>query len=718
MCLSKLFLAHAVVDVFGNQVFSDESQGRLAETRFALKPLNPLYYSTTYFYSKAVSQSSIFSTNLSVFTIKLLKKPVEHYLDYLFETFSQQRHPCLKTYYEGGQFWGESVLNNPLEGKLYSNELDYTTISEKEVYQGKFTVTSKNFRYEGYLQNGIPHYFGSYFVNGVLVYKGQIMQGVPDGKGRVFSEQGQLLFDGVLLEGLPYLGCYYKLPRIFVGKFVIANKSNYKFIYKKLDMFMKSLKYENMLQVFTLEGEIFNYSPDVKVVRGLFSYDLPLLSGDFYLMSKEGKIYIGEMNGSKKEGLGLMLLPTGRSLLGRWQNNTFQGVYRQQPTKASENLVTDSDLPKREAPKSLKAQSVSRFDSVKRTAGFHKEPVEAKGYFKVKGDALKLIDYGLITFEDGSVYKGGISQNKMSGFGSMRFATGEHYEGMWKNNHMAGLGSYAGENFVYEGQFKNGLWNGFGILKLVQEKRYIKGEWDKGRLKYALIDEVPRNANFLQIEKMIVYVTEESNFFKTGKLELIGTSQVVFKEKSKKFDNLLLGAKSVAHTNESANLTDYRDASNQDGSPAKLQGGLQFFGEFTRLEKQENPVFKKDQIVGLGYIVKGNEVVFRGMVDFDFSNFFGVKIDAEEEVELRGHFNSNFKLNGVGIIRSSKCTFQGNFKKNLKTGLVIKLLNGQEATIGEYSEDKKNGYVLKKDTEPFILTEYVFGKLKRVFYNL
>lgn len=78
--------------------------------------------------------------------------------------------------------------------------------------------------------------------------------GVPEGKGKIFSSNGSLLFDGVLHEGLPVQGIFYKLPRIFTGKFIIPNPSNYKFNYKKLDLFIKCLRYDYIMNSFTFDG--------------------------------------------------------------------------------------------------------------------------------------------------------------------------------------------------------------------------------------------------------------------------------------------------------------------------------------------------------------------------------------------------------------------------------------------------------------------------------
>jgi hypothetical protein len=703
--VAKIFSNEYFTDLFGNIVYSDETDSSIADTRFAIKPLCPLELTYTYFYYKAVSQYSFFSTNLAEFTLRAFRQPMETYLDFIYSKLSLTRYNCISTYLDGGQFWGESIERKPLQGKLYTNDNDYNTISERDAYQGQFCVTSKNFRYEGFLLNSLPHYYGKYFLNNFLVYSGEITKEVPEGKGKVYSESGQLLFDGILHEGLPSRGIFYRLPRIYVGKFTIPNKSLYKFNYRQLDLFVKTLKYDTMLSSFSLDGEVSNYAPDVQIAKGFFSHDQPGLNGEFFIKSKEGKAYIGEMVDSKKAGLGLMLLSNGHMMIGRWIGNTFQGVYKcstkesnQKADSSSPQKLGDSGLMKKGT--SWNHESMSRFESVRRASTFNKNPVEVTGFFNVVGDTLVLVDYGIIKFEDGSVYSGEISNNKMSGYGNLKYATGEYYEGRWKQNHMSGLGQYTGDNYVYEGQFKYGLWHGFGILRLQDESRIVKGEWDRGKLKYALIDETPSNSNYLQVERMIVSIADEGHFWKTGKIELIGTSQVVFKDRSRHSNREIPGEETLAQ------------ASSPKGNPP-----LQFFGTFKRLDSDQFDDFTKGQVIGIGYIIKGTDVVFKGMVDQEFSKFFGVKYDHETETEYTGYFNSNFKLNGPGQANTGESIYTGTFKKNLKSGLIIKKKGGKDMLIGEYTDDKKNGYALKRTGDEMILTEFAFGKLKRIFYK-
>lgn len=460
------------------------------------------------------------------------------------------------------------------------------------------------------------------------------------------------------------------------------------------------------------------------------------------------------MRNSRRSGFGLLVLPNGHSMLGDWSDTTFKGVYRcsnqqldrssvkEKPTSQVQGMAESIDYGRKKT-NSKNQESASHYESVKRMTGFNKVPVEVKGFFKISGDKMFLTAFGHITFEDGSIYCGEISNNKMSGFGTMNYSTGELYEGQWKHNQPNGIGKLTGESFVFEGQFTNGGWQGFGTLKV--EGKNIKGEWDKGKLKYALMDDMKSKTNLMQIQKMTISVHEEMDIFKMTKLELTGTTQVVFKDKtsfSPTRDKMKLSPSNqdkltLNPLNSIVATKTYGAFSEVERSPRMMEQSmigdthmsyhsrmstqgkqLQFVGLFVRNEYKDLDGFLEDQLVGIGYIVRGSEVIFKGLTTSDFSRFFGVKFDHDTETEMKGYFNFNLKLTGVGEMVRGNTRYVGNFKKNYKSGLIKKWQDGSAVMIAEYEDDKKNGHVLKLQGEgQRILTEYTYNRLKKIYYN-
>ena len=554
------------------------------------------------------------------------------------------------------------------------------------------------------------------------------------------------MFDGVISEGFPVFGILYRLPRIYIGRFTVPNKSNYKFIYKKTELFLKCMRYSIMLQTFSLEGEIHNYVADVEYISGLFPFHRTLLEGIYYLRSREGKVYIGSMKNSMRHGFGLMLLPNSHSMIGEWSKGFFKGIYRCPPVNQERNPMFNSQIPgvtdSGDHKKTYSKRSVSHYESVKRISSFNKNPVEVRGTFSITGDKLTLVDHGNIIFQDGSVYVGEISNNRMSGFGSMRYATGESYEGLWRHNQPNGVGKLNGINYEYEGQFKNGLWQGFGILRLLAEQKTIKGEWEKGKLRFALIDEVASSSSLFQIDRMHISVTEELNLFRTGKIELTGVCHVLFKDKNDRSTSPSSHFKGGIIKTLPNEQNEYKQDSvagsikgegeSDDGKSVKIvpsQTGTyspthhrmsvhsriptkpyQFIGIFKHNEWSDIEGFPLHQTIGVGYLIKGSEVVFKGIASYEFDKFFGVRYDHETETELKGHFNGYLRMTGLGESTRGDVQYFGTFKKNQKSGLIKKTQAGQDVFIAEYEDDKKNGFVLKFQSEAPLLAEYHANK--------
>lgn len=209
-----------------------------------------------------------------------------------------------------------------------------------------------------------------------------------------------------------------------------------------------------------------------------------------------------------------------------------------------------------------------------------------------------------------------------------------------------------------------------------------------------MIDSDPSNNNYLQVQHQMLAIKEDTLFTKTLKLNLVGYSHVIFKEVETEGDNL-------------------------DDSELKSPG-IEFFGEFKHQEEgmrgfsADFEGFRKGEIVGIGYIVRNAEVIFKGMVDSKFSSFFGVKYDYVNGLEIKGQLSASFKLNGFATIDNGNSVMEGYYKKNKRNGLFLKR-KANEVTIGEYEDDKKHGSFIDSGKPNRVLKEYAYGKLKKVY---
>ena len=91
----------------------------------------------------------------------------------------------------------------------------------------------------------------------------------------------------------------------------------------------------------------------------------------------------------------------------------------------------------------------------------------------------------MTTWPNGESYTGYLSKSKFTGWGTYTDSTGKRYRGLWCNGHLlfnkkaprpgsqfyfTGQGKRQYVNYRYEGGFRDGLWEGYGVV-----------DWDDGR---------------------------------------------------------------------------------------------------------------------------------------------------------------------------------------------------------------------------------------------
>ena len=73
------------------------------------------------------------------------------------------------------------------------------------------------------------------------------------------------------------------------------------------------------------------------------------------------------------------------------------------------------------------------------------------------------------------IYEGDFENDKYNGFGKSFEENGSYYIGQWKDGFKHGLGKLYNKknNIIYEGYFKNGMRNGIGKYFENKEKHYV-----------------------------------------------------------------------------------------------------------------------------------------------------------------------------------------------------------------------------------------------------
>ena len=149
-------------------------------------------------------------------------------------------------------------------------------------------------------------------------------------------------------------------------------------------------------------------------------------------------------------------------------------------------------------PYKLIEDSISETDLKKETVEEHTtnlfyETLSGKGKLFFKSGFLYYgpVKYGILTsegtneqceikFPDGTIYVGEIKDNQITGTGKYYFPTGTIYSGELLNGLRHGFGKFESPNeeIIYEGNWKDGLKNGQGIMK--KKGSIYEGNWKDG----------------------------------------------------------------------------------------------------------------------------------------------------------------------------------------------------------------------------------------------
>lgn len=100
----------------------------------------------------------------------------------------------------------------------------------------------------------------------------------------------------------------------------------------------------------------------------------------------------------------------------------------------------------------------------------------------------KLHGWGVMTDSEGNRYTGTWANNMREGSGIELFADGSRFEGLFSKDKKSGHGRvcssgvlYTVDRDVYEGQFANGMFHGFGTYKWKSKQVYV-GNWADGKI--------------------------------------------------------------------------------------------------------------------------------------------------------------------------------------------------------------------------------------------
>lgn len=248
--------------------------------------------------------------------------------------------------------------------------------------------------------------------------------------------------------------------------------------------------------------------------------------------------------------------------------------------------------------------------------------------------------------------------------------------------------------------FNKGLWHGFGILELKEQK--IKGQWKNGLLIQVILSEFQQTSGILQKAKATFFNKHsgQSQGDEFAKIQIIGPAEISFdtvssaslmhteRRSSNTQPNYLHHGSATQAQSISESQKTAIQSQKTSQYPSSLKN-LKFFGEFVRFSTSLDNLFymgsindkKKvvssqenetsNCIASYGVLTNGQSTIFTGLVDVNFENFLGLKFDPETDCYTFGHFNKELQLESYGVRTDGIDEYHANFKSGILDGLVI-----------------------------------------------
>ena len=292
--------------------------------------------------------------------------------------------------------------------------------------------------YIGPVLNGLPNGKGKmYYKNGNLFYEGDFKQGIKEGNGKIFYEDGEY-YDGEFSnDQINGKGKYYYDNGYYEGDLINGKRHG------------KGKYYWENGKIY--EGDWFN---NLKEGYGKFIYeDGCYYIGFWFKDNKHGKGKQFYKDGTiqsdidfvndKYEGYGRYNYGNGTYYLGQWHNDLKLGkgkiYYKNGKIKFDGNFIND------------------------KMEGYGEYFWENGEYYKGNFKNGLFHGKGKVYYKNGSIkYEGDFAKDKFEGYGRYNFENGEYYIGQWSQDQMHGKGTLYNKNgsIKNDGFFFNGKFEG------------------------------------------------------------------------------------------------------------------------------------------------------------------------------------------------------------------------------------------------------------------
>ena len=363
----------------------------------------------------------------------------------------------------------QAQIAKNLQAKV--NATSNKTVPEKPTNIDNYdTKRSGNFYYEGKVLNGKPHGRGIQVFCDASNYWGESISGEWK-DGQISTKCISRKFSGYYF-GFPnqqdmsgYGGIIYSLTNkkndIYVGDFVKGEPHG--------------------------KGTYYSSKGDVYV--GEFAKGKR--SGMGVLKSSDGSVYKGAFKNGQKTGYSTITYPNGNVDKGQFENDHLLFGIRSLP----DGTIYQSGV-------------FDQYGLIKGKIN-NSDGTIFIGFRNAQKD--KNQGYGQFIEKD-KRYDGNYENGYRSGHGIMTWNNGDEYDGKWALDKMIkGTLTYANGN-IYQGEFKNDLQGGNGVMYYADSHTYVRGQWKDGKV--VIKEDEGAYINDTLIGFFKVYVDEKGNKWK------------------------------------------------------------------------------------------------------------------------------------------------------------------------------------------------------------
>lgn len=353
-----------------------------------------------------------------------------------------------------------------MEAKWFTAHM-YMEEEKAETYTGRVVLYYDPEKtlpwYEGRLKEGLKQGKGKLFYeNGIPLYIGPFAEDLYEGTGKTQDEKGNAVYDGGFVKGL-YSGkgkLYEEGVMLYEGAFLEGAYHGQGKLYTKGE-----LLYEGMFTFGKYHGQGKLYDTGQLIYEGDFADGKR--DGDGVAYEKENKRYAGEFAKDAYQGMGTLFYPNGQKEL---ESMDFAaGAVEGRATAWYEN-----------GEKKYEGQMSGGNYNGEGTL-YHDNGMKWYGGSFLGGG---FDGQGTLFKEDGSqLYKGGFSANVYEGLGRLTLAPGKHIEGTFAQGVTEGdVRLFINDLLYYEGAMENETMHGAGKRFSLDGRVIFAGQFQKGMI--------------------------------------------------------------------------------------------------------------------------------------------------------------------------------------------------------------------------------------------